>query len=83
MKNLFLSFLLILSFCFSFSQSAAILLNGTVSTENNQIKNVKDGNYKVYDPTSVLLDSITNAVTVANSLLSIKGIIYNNLVVKG
>ena len=29
------------------------------------------------------LDSITNAVTVANSLLSIKGIIYNNLVVKG
>ena len=50
---------------------------------NNQIKNVKDGNYKVYDPTSVLLDSITNAVTVANSLLSIKGIIYNNLVVKG
>ncbi len=36
----------------------------------NQFYNVED--YKVYDPTGVLIDSLTNAVSVAKSILSIE-----------
>ena len=39
-KNHIFSVILIFACNFLFSQSADILLNGTVSAENNQIKNV-------------------------------------------
>jgi len=34
--------------------------------------------YNVYDPTGVLIDSLTNAVAVAKSILSIERIVYND-----
>lgn len=38
---------------------------------------IKKMDYTVYDPSSVLIDSIINASTVAKSLLSLKNIIYD------
>jgi len=43
---------------------------------NNEFYSLDD--YTVYDPTGVLIDSITNAVSVAKSILSIEKAIYNN-----
>ncbi len=77
MKNLFSSFLLILSFCFSYSQSADILLNGTVSTENNQIKNVAeptDANDAVN--LEFLQNEISNSFNPKN--IGLTGVMYNN-----
>lgn len=42
----------------------------------NKFYNLKE--YTVYDPTGVLIDSLTNAVSVAKSILSIEKAIYNN-----
>jgi hypothetical protein len=42
MKNYLIIFIILISTAQLFSQSADILLNGTVSSENNQIKNVAD-----------------------------------------
>ena len=42
MKNYLIILIIIISTAQIFSQSADILLNGTVSSENNQIKNVAD-----------------------------------------
>ena len=42
MKKIILLFVMIPALCFSQGEEADILLNGTVSAENNQIKNVED-----------------------------------------
>ena len=42
MKNYLIILIILISTAQLFSQSADILLNGTVSSENNQIKNVAD-----------------------------------------
>lgn len=44
---------------------------------NNRLYKIKDSNYTVYDPSSVLIDSLVNASTVAKSLLSIKDVLYD------
>ena len=38
--------------------------------------------YRVYDPTSVLIDCINNAVAVSKSLLSVQNLIYDGKVLR-
>lgn len=45
----------------------------------NVKKSSKLDSYKVYDASSVLIDSISNAIAVSKSLLSVKEIIYNGI----
>ena len=40
-------------------------------------KPIDISNYRVYDPTSVLIDAITNAVAVSKSILSVKNVVFN------
>jgi chaperonin GroEL len=40
-------------------------------------KSVELSEFRVYDPTSVLVDAITNAVAVAKSILSVKNVVFN------
>ena len=55
----------------------SLLLKGkAIDLRTNEIHNLKKNGYKVYDPTSVLIDSISNAVAVSKSLLSVKTIIW-------
>jgi chaperonin GroEL len=67
-----------------------LCVNAGFSSEN-RIQGVIDGkgynvitdtfediiNYEIYDPTGVLIDSLTNAIAVAKSILSIECSIYN------
>lgn len=55
---------------------ALLLKNKAFDLRTNKVYNLRNKDYKVYDPTSVLIDSISNAVTVAKSLLSVKTMIY-------
>ena len=56
------------------------LLKGkAIDLRNNKVYKLKDANYTVYDPSSVLIDSLTNASAVAKSLLSIKEVLYNGI----
>jgi chaperonin GroEL len=55
----------------------SLLLKGkAIDLRTNEIHTIKKGTYKVYDPTSVLIDSVSNAVAVSKSLLSVKTMIY-------
>ena len=61
-------FLFIFAFQFTFSQSADILLNGTVSAENNQIKNVSSPT----DPNDAVNKSyVDSSITNSNNNQSI------------
>ena len=44
---------------------------------DNKLYKISDSKYTVYDPSSVLTDSLINATAVAKSLLSIKDIIFD------
>lgn len=44
---------------------------------DNKLYKLNESKYTVYDPSSVLIDSLTNATAVAKSLLSIKDILYD------
>lgn len=44
---------------------------------DNKLYKLSEAKYKVYDPSSVLIDSLVNASAVAKSLLSIKDILYD------
>jgi len=44
---------------------------------DNKLYKLSNAKYRVYDPSSVLIDSLINASTVAKSLLSIKDIIFD------
>ena len=74
-------FLFILAFQFTFSQSADILLNGTVSAENNQIKNVStptdsnDAATKSYVDSSIT-DSNNNQ-SINSSMIGLSGSIWD------
>jgi chaperonin GroEL len=48
---------------------------------NNKLEKIN--NYKVYDPCSVLCDSLINAIAVAKSLLSVKQLVYDGICYKG
>ena len=79
MKNLLLSFLLILSFNYSYTQSADILLNGTVSAENNQIKNVAvptDASDAVN--LEFLQNEINNSDDSYSQSIGLTGFLFNN-----
>lgn len=54
-----------------------LLKNNALDLRDNKIYKLKDAKYRVYDPSSVLIDSLTNATAVAKSLLSIKEILYD------
>lgn len=54
------------------------LRDGKIYNLNNKTNN----NYTVYDPTSVLIDAISNAVAVSKSLLSVKNLIYDGKVLR-
>jgi chaperonin GroEL len=44
---------------------------------DNKLYKLSEAKYKVFDPSSVLIDSLVNASAVAKSLLSIKDILYD------
>ena len=74
------TFYFLLSFQFTFSQSADILLNGTISAENNQIKNVStptDSNDAVNK--SYVDSNISNSNNSINSnLIGLTGWVHDN-----
>lgn len=51
--------------------------NYALDLRDNKLYKIKDAKYTVYDPSSVLIDALTNASTVSKSLLSIKDIIFD------
>jgi len=71
--------LTILSFSFSYSQSADILLNGTVSAENNQIKNIA-GPTDASDAVNLefLQNEINNANNSFSQSIGLTGFLFNN-----
>tara|TARA_X000000368_G_C22931154_1_gene667688 strand:+ start:74 stop:964 length:891 start_codon:yes stop_codon:yes gene_type:complete len=75
-------FLFIFAFQFTFSQSADILLNGTVSAENNQIKNVSSPTDSNDAATKSYVDSsITNSnnnQSINSISVGLTGELYNN-----
>ena len=78
-KTIYLIFLL--AFQFTFSQSADILLNGTVSAENNQIKNVSTPTDSNDAATKSYVDSsVTNSNNQPINSISVglTGELYNN-----
>ena len=76
-------FLFIFAFQFTFSQSADILLNGTVSAENNQIKNVStptdsnDAVNKSYVDSNISELSDNNQ-SISNNSIGLTGALFNN-----
>ena len=76
-------FLFIFAFQFTFSQSADILLNGTVSAENNQIKNVStptdsnDAVNKSYVDSNISELSDNNQ-SISNNSIGLTGALSNN-----
>ena len=80
-KTIYLIFLL--AFQFTFSQSADILLNGTVSAENNQIKNVStptdpnDAVNKSYVDGNISELSENNQ-SISNNSIGLTGALFNN-----
>tara|TARA_Y200000002_G_C22532319_1_gene600251 strand:+ start:91 stop:942 length:852 start_codon:yes stop_codon:yes gene_type:complete len=77
MKKYTLYLLTILSISYSYSQSADILLNGTVSTENNQIKNVAEPT----DATdAVNLEFLQNEISNSHNPknIGLTGVMHNN-----
>ena len=54
-----------------------LLKGNALDLRDNKVYKLKDAKYTVYDPSSVLIDSLTNACAVAKSLLSIKEILYD------
>jgi len=59
------------------------ILNGfALDLRNNKLYKTDDSTYTVYDPTSVLTDSISNAVAVAKSILSVRNLIYDGKVLR-
>ena len=71
--------LFLLSFQFAFSQSADILLNGTVSAENNQIKNVSTPTDSNDAATKSYVDStISNSNNTNGNLIGLTGALFNN-----
>jgi chaperonin GroEL len=60
----------------------ALHKNKAVDLRDGKIYNLNNNNYTVYDPTSVLIDSISNAVAVSKSLLSVKNLIYEGKVLR-
>ncbi len=82
MKKYTFYLLIVLSISYSYSQSADILLNGTISAENNQIKNVADPTdandavNKEYVDSSVS-NSNTNQ-SLNNSMIGLTGIVHDN-----
>ena len=79
MKKYTFYLLTILSFSFSYSQSADILLNGTVSAENNQIKNVAQPT-DAYDAVNLefLQNEINNANNSFSQRIGLVGMLFNN-----
>jgi chaperonin GroEL len=61
---------------------SALLKNKAIDLRDGKIYNINSNDYTVYDPTSVLIDSLSNAVAVSKSLLSVKNLIYENKVLK-
>ena len=79
MKYYLISFLLVLSFSYTYSQSADILLNGTVSAENNQIKNVAiptDASDAVN--LEFLQNEINNSDNSHSQSIGLTGFLFNN-----
>jgi chaperonin GroEL (HSP60 family) len=60
----------------------ALLRNKAIDLRDGKIYSLKNDSYTVYDPTSVLIDSISNAVAVSKSLLSVKNLIYEEKILK-
>ena len=77
MKKFSLSIIIILSFYYSYSQSADILLNGTVSAENNQIKNIAEPT-DATDAVNLefLQNEISNSFNSEN--IGLTGVMHNN-----
>ena len=73
-------FLFLFAFQFTFSQSADILLNGTVSAEDNQIKNVSTPTDSNDAATKSYVDSnISNSNNNINSnLIGLTGWVHDN-----
>ena len=79
MKKYTFYFLTILSISYSYSQSADILLNGTVSAENNQIKNVAQPT-DAYDAVNLefLQNEINNSNNSFSQRIGLVGMLFNN-----
>lgn len=56
----------------------SLLKNKAIDLRDGKIYDLRDNEYTVYDPTSVLIDSLSNAIAVSKSLLSVKNLIYEN-----
>lgn len=64
------------------SYKNSLLKNKAVDLRDGKIYNLNKNNYTVYDPASVLIDSISNAVAVSKSLLSVKNLIYEGKIIR-
>lgn len=56
---------------------SALTKGMALDLRDNTLYKLSESKYKVYDPSSVLIDSLVNASAVAKSLLSIKDILYD------
>ena len=60
----------------------ALLKNKAIDLRDGKIYSLTGDSYTVYDPTSVLIDSVSNAVAVSKSLLSVKNLIYEEKILR-
>jgi chaperonin GroEL (HSP60 family) len=60
----------------------ALLRNKAIDLRDGKIYSLNTDSYTVYDPTSVLIDSVSNAVAVSKSLLSVKNLIYEEKILR-
>jgi chaperonin GroEL len=60
-----------------------ILKGKALDLRDGKIYDLDGSEYRVFDPTSVLIDSLVNATAVAKSLLSLKDIIYDGQKLEG
>lgn len=56
-----------------------LLKKKAIDLRNGKVYRLDQFEYKVYDPTSVLIDSIMNATAVSKTLLSTKTLMYNGV----
>jgi chaperonin GroEL len=54
-----------------------LLNNKALDLRDGKLYDLSEKSYRVFDPSSVLIDSLVNATSVAKSLLSMKNIIYD------